>query len=1325
MPGLAFFFLFSSLFAVFWDVSAQTPYQLSKPNPIEESWRWQELEALRGNVLYCGMEDEAGVIWFGSNGGLLSYDGRQVEKILYPEGFTSVVSYCVFINGLDDVFVFTSKGLLRFKGDEWQVLQQGQDQIDFPNNRPLMATNSVGLTVLATPSGLYELDGDVLKPVVGMSELVASVVFDRHDNLWVVSGNGTQLNQFPATGKTIPSTALSKRYQFQHAPGVWMQIRYNEYEDELLIHSWRPDTPAYRYDKATDKFAEEVIEVGVNAAHMGSMAVGSYGFVLFLKTAMLSYHEQEWTLLAANDQKLPINGTFSIQRKSGNVIIGGRGEAIYEIDYANQRWDSFMGLNFQCEDKVGHFWFISLEGEVVEYDPVSRTALQHVSNVIDSPLTILCASNGSIWVAGAHEDVAAISHFDGEEWTRDLHPLLQDHISYLSALELSSGDLAFGGGFEFLNKPGGMVIYRKTENAYEISYVLNPRVPARIVGLAQTDPEHIWFGGGELVGSTLPGLEASLAIEELNVLWYDHISADKNGGLWVATWERGLFHLKEGVWTHFNRENGLRNEQVLYVLNDNFKPDTTWVATRLGLSKFENGYWINDVLPRNFQFSRESGTLKQSSDGSIWINTASRDWYYRKQNSSFQASALQSVFKTIRYVPDTQPPVAHFLDYTAKITEPASFHIKWKASDVWSVTPVAKLEYSYRLDDEDWSPFTLNNSVILTDLSKGGHSFELRTRDLDGNESRIAEPAIFTVIPPLWQRTWFILSLITVIVVIITLVVLLIRQRVQSILHLEEFKLQFFTNLSHELRTPLSLILGPLEQLASKLPKGVDQGPLVLARRNANKLLHLVEQILEFRRHDLGKVQLHPSYADLIDIVKKSIHSVEPLSLGKKQTVYFVSQLDSYRAWFDPDTMDKILDNLIGNAIKYTETGGEIIIKVSVEEASSAESVLAFVTVEDNGIGISEEKISHIFDPFYRVSDSYVQKNRGSGLGLALSKSLVESFGGGIKVESPISIIKGKARGTRFVVTLPLKKQPPLKTKQVDSEENTNSDSLAKLDSVVQLEEVEEAESVQAPPEKPSLLLVEDEADMRLYLKSELEGEFTILEAADGNAGLILAVQEIPDLIISDVMMPEMNGQEFCARIKSDEITSHIPVFMLTSLKSSQHELKSLNKGADDFFTKPVNVDILKQRIRNLFDYRRRLHERFNHLTSEQSFDTKAITSNPLDESFLNRAMRIIEEHLSDPLFDVEAFAVLMHGSRMTLYRKFKALTGESPSHCVRRMRMKKAAELLSSGNFNVSEVSDRVGMQDVTYFSTAFKKHYRITPSEFIAKPGRLSIED
>ena len=1312
---MGFLFSVATLFAVGKKVAAQIPFAIEKANPIKEPWRWHELEALRDLYLSGGTEDEEGKLWFGYPDGILSYDGRTIEKFAFPEAIGQVRTHCIFANQMDDLVVFTSMGLLRFQSGEWKALLEYNS--DYFNPRKLVAKNSQGLTVVATPSGLYQLLEYGVEQVAGISRWVLDVEFDKYDNLWLAVDDSANVLMIPNTGRAFSKTPNIRHYRFTEVGGLSPQIVYNSYEDQLLFHSWRPDIPAFVYSRDSDRFSIEPLSEGIFfASHPGSVSVGKHGFLFHTKSGVFNRYKGQWSEVLPSRENLPVNGTYSFRRRNGNLIIGGQGESIYEIDLTSQRWKSYPGLNFQCEADDGHLWFLTLAGGIVEYDPDLDAAVLHNSGVIESPQVMLCSKDGAVWAAGAHAGVAAVSYYDGRSWRRDRHPELGHYISYLSAINLDSGGIAFGTGSEYSYQKGGLVIYHPTTSGYDYSYALFPLVPNRIVGMAQTDPEHLWLGGFKLINIELPGFAPKRAPEDLEVLWVDHISADNDGGLWVATWERGLFHLADGRWKQFGPENGLISEQVFFVLNDLHRPGTIWIATHMGLSRFENGSWINEILPSGFQFNREGGTLKQSSDGALWLNFARRDWYYRRENSSFALSSLKDVFKSVCYKPGSEPPVVQFLDYYPEVVAPANIHISWNGLDFWSVTPEDKLEYSYRLDSGDWSPFSRDDSVVLTGLSKGPHSLELKVRDLDGNVGFVEKAAIFSVVPPLWQRGWFLLFVLFILIVIIAQVVLLVRQRVHSILRLEEFKLQFFTNLSHELRTPISLILGPLRQYLSKLPGDADPAPLKLALTNAQRLNHLVDQILEYRRFEVSNIKLNHSHADLVQVIQESIRQAEPLSLEKNQKVYFMSRLDRFLAWFDPDTVEKILGNLVLNAIKYTETGGEIMVKLSIDHSDSDETVIATISVEDNGIGIPDNEVVRIFEPFYQVRESAGLKSRGSGLGLALTKILVERCGGRIKVKSPITIgDDNKAKGTRFVVTLPLSARPP-STAMPEARTRTIPPELEQGGELV-LPQVAGSPEADITVEKPKILLAEDDADMRAYLKSELENTYQILEATDGNSGWKVAVKEVPDLIISDVMMPGMDGNEFCRRIKNNEITSHIPFFMLTALKAPDHELKSLDRGADDFFTKPVNFPILKQRIRNLFEYRSRLHDRYNQLHTQTTLDARAITSNALDESFLNRALRLIEENLPDSLFGVETFARRMHMSRMTLYRKFKALTGETPSHCLRRLRMQRASELLLSGTYNVSEVSDRVGMKDVAYFCTMFKKQFGVTPGEFGAK--------
>ncbi|MBK1875988.1 ATP-binding protein [Pelagicoccus mobilis] len=1314
--------LIGTLCALIEVVTAQVPYEVVKRNPIEEPWRWHELEALSELYLTCGVEDEEGKLWLGYEGGVASYDGRVVRHFPSSELAEDARTYSLFSNGTDDVILFTSGGLMRLKDQKWQMLVEYE--AGYYSSRNFAATNSHGLTVFATPVGLYQLSGEGVELVADFGERVFDIAFDNADNLWLVLGGEVRILKYANVGRSFPDSSTAQTYALDEQVDT-PEIVYNSFEDELLFHSWKPSLPAYRYDKEIDGFLEEdpIGDLDYHN-HVTSVSVERYGFLIFSKSALYNRVGGQWSEVLARGELLPLSDTFAFRRSNGNLVLGGHGESVYEIHFADERWESFPGLHFQCEGKNGKLWFISLEGKIVEYDSVTQTAQLHDSGPIDTPVAILGSRDGTIWVSGSHDGVAAVSFYDGEKWTRHQHEDLGRSIGHLSGIELISGEICFGSGSEYVGEHGGMVTYFTTDYGYGHSYLLNPAVPRRIAGMAQSKEGEIWMSGPRLWKFSLPDFRNLGLAKDLGVRWLDHITTDQEGTFWGAAWEFGLLRIKDGESTLYGRDEGLESEQVLYVLNDEYRPGTTWVATRLGISRFEDESWINNVLPRGFQFLREGATLKQDGAGDIWINTANRDWFFRTRNSDFEHSSLKEKFKSVRYRPDTQAPVVTLLEYPRELVSSANIRFAWEAKDYWSLTSEGALEYSYRLDDEDWSVFSKDTSVILTDLSNGEHTLELRVRDRDGNEGRIAEAATFSVIPPLWQRVWFILTLVSVLLVIVVLVVLLVRQRVQGILRLEEFKLQFFTNLSHELRTPISLILGPLEQFLSKYSDKEGTSQLKLAQKNALKLHHLVEQILEFRRFEVSAIQLQYARADLIGIIKNAIANAEPLSQEKKQEVFLVSQLTDYEAWFDPDSVEKILDNLIQNAIKYTEAGGEIFVKATIDEEESNGAVLGVVTVEDNGIGIPENKVAHIFDPFYRVKETHGQKNRGSGLGLALTKNLVERCGGRIQVKSPVVIKDGKAKGTRFVVTLPLLDKPPSSmqtTDEADAPEVLGSSSQGQIPKTVTAEK----DSENTTDDRPKILLVEDDPDMRAYLKSELEEGYQILEAKDGNGGLMVAAKEIPDLIVSDVMMPEMDGNDFCWRIKNDEITSHIPVFMLTALKANEHELKSLGKGADDYFTKPVNFPILKQRIRNLFEYRGRLHERYGQLKAEQSIDTKEITSNSLDESFLNRAMRNIDEHLDDPLFDVEALAGLMHMSRMTLYRKFKALTGEAPSGCIRSKRMTRAAELLETGTYNVSEVSDKIGMQDVAYFCTMFKKFHGVTPGDFMAKSKDVSTKE
>ena len=528
------------------------------------------------------------------------------------------------------------------------------------------------------------------------------------------------------------------------------------------------------------------------------------------------------------------------------------------------------------------------------------------------------------------------------------------------------------------------------------------------------------------------------------------------------------------------------------------------------------------------------------------------------------------------------------------------------------------------------------------------------------------------------------------------------RARLETIKlqELDRLKANFFTNLSHEFRTPLTLILGPAEKISSQTSSNVIKDSEVI-KRNSQRLLQLVNQLLDLSRLEVGKMKLEVSEQNIIQLLKGSFLSFASLAERKKITFKFNTSVENLNIYIDEDKVEKVIDNLLSNAFKFTPAGGRVELKVS----KNVEYVN--ISIEDTGIGIPKEKISKIFDRFYQVDGTHKREYEGTGIGLALSKELIELHKGKIVVGS----VEGK--GTTITISMPLGKKyytaeeicKPVKN------EKTNSDFIS--ESILFEETWNEKFNVNAiiETEKPLLLLVEDNSDVRTYIRENLEKEYTILEAVNGEEGQKKSIEQIPDLIISDVMMPKMDGFELCEKLKTDERTSHIPVILLTAKATSKDKITGYETGADDYIMKPFDVKELRVRVKNLIDQRKKLRE---HFLQEGIFslDSKDITS--IDRKFFERAIKIINEHLSDLSFGVESFASELSIGRTTLYKKLIAIVGEPPSDFIKRIRLSKANELIKIKSGNISEIALEVGFNNPAYFSECFKKQFGVTPSKY-----------
>ena len=521
----------------------------------------------------------------------------------------------------------------------------------------------------------------------------------------------------------------------------------------------------------------------------------------------------------------------------------------------------------------------------------------------------------------------------------------------------------------------------------------------------------------------------------------------------------------------------------------------------------------------------------------------------------------------------------------------------------------------------------------------------------------------------------------------------------EKLQELDRIKTNFFTNISHEFRTPLTLILGPLEKLMSESKDSNILSQYNLINKNANNLLKLVNQLLDLSSIDAGKMNLNIEKGDAVAFTKGITASFYPLASIRNIKLEFSSNLEELDTYFDKDKFEKILSNLLSNAVKYTNEKGNITISVSINENEVIE-----ISVEDDGIGIPSDEIGNIFNRFSKAKNSAAAG--GTGIGLALVKELVELHNGTISVKSEIN------KGTKFKIKLPLKIEYYKNVQNNSTSNSLDSSFLTQTQDEIS-EEVDDNEAkLKNLDDVPVVLIVEDEKDIRKFIKDNIESAYKVIESPNGKDGFEKAMEYIPDLIISDIIMPEMDGIELCKNIKTDEKTSHIPIVLLTAKSSVENKLEGLVTGADDYLSKPFNIFELQIRVGNLIEQRRKLRERFR---KEILLEPKEIDVTSADEKFLYRASNIIEEHIADYNFSVDNFTKEIGMSRMQLHRKLNAITGQSAGEFIRNFRLKRAAQLLQGKHGNIAEIAYDVGFNNPSYFSECFKKLFGALPSEYV----------
>ena len=1311
-------------------IHAKDRYEPIAGNLFEESWRWTELDLLKPYVIRQAAKAPDGKLWLAVHGGIIRYDGYEVTPYLYKDaGWEEHNTTAIYVAGNGIVYCVTKQFGACLEDGEWTRLFEIENELYSYSSNSRIAEAADGSIWIASRSGLFRVNGNQARRVELESNSFSSLMIDRSNRLWLSEITRREILRIDLNSETGLPQGDPFRIVTRAVKSTDFIVEFTEGSGGRIWISANSDLHALRLvegDRVKDVLGSWSGFGPTVQRHMLERRDGTLWVVT--QTLIAEYRNNEWIFHDMGEFATWFSFMYPFDEDT--LILGGYTDKTYRFDVSTTKWNSFQGLNFQCQDGEGRDWFISRNKRIVRFDPRDDSWISYDDSdgVIDRPIRMVVTGDGLIWASGSHNGLAAVGWYEDGFWSRNVHEEFAPNIAYHAVHEGTDKVLYFGSDFPAGNSydfKGGILKYWIEGGQVEFSYDFPPAVPKGIHQIVQTLDQKLWMCNASTLLVKEGSQRAEPVGEEFVGNWVDNLSVDAAGNLWVLAWRTGVSQWLDGEWKWHTLPSNIRGDKPAAMLASNESEDV-WVATNEGLSRFDGKTWFTHARLPELQLVRNKCRLVNSKDGSLWINIATDLWH---ENSSPLEAFRDEPFMTIRYSAGNRAPDTNIVHGEASIIESGNALISWSGMDVWSDTSHSNLHFSYRINQGPWSAYQMESQVLLESLESGDYVFEVRARDLDWNVDPTPAVFAFSVTPFLWKQTWFILLMLLGFGAIIGIALLLERMRVKHIIAVEEFKIDFFTNISHELRTPLSAIIGPLESMMKKKSADPLKGSLDMVYRNARRMLALVNQLLEFRKVELGKLKYEPVRSDLILFLKDVIYAHANLWERKAQQFQLNTRSEHRICCFDPDKLQHIVSNLISNAIKYTPPSGELAVTIDIEEKGPRGSFLkeAFIAdntgspwlrlvVEDSGIGIAPERQEMIFKPFYRERDH--QKDYvGSGIGLSYTFELVKLWGGAIDVESPIDMGNDRHPGTRFTVYLPLM--------EGDSSSQPVSSFVAKpLEPDVEvISDTMEDNADEAVP--TSVLVVDDNADIREFLETELSEQYRILTAENGREGFDAAKEFHPDLILADLMMPVMDGLKMCSLLRTDKETSHIPILMLTARRSDEFRIKGIEHGADDYFSKPVNIELLKARIHSLLESRRLLRERF---TRQIIIQPEEITVTPLDEQFLRKAIAIVQRHMRDEDFDVDTFSRKMGVARASLYRKMKATVGEAPYKFIRSMRLKRAAQLLKSGNYNVSQAMEQVGIEGLSHFGKIFKEEFGVTPSEYRLrhlKDAERSVEE
>ncbi|WP_417444336.1 two-component regulator propeller domain-containing protein [Joostella sp.] len=1315
-----------------------------------DSYRYvlNDSTSLSSSVVYCTFLDSKNRFWVGTEEGLNLYDQNNDQFLRIPstkfeaEYNKSISVRNLIEDGEGNIFIGTfGAGLFKIAVEEHRIdkieiekIQSSKLNMDTPITIEAIAIDRDGKIYAGTNLGIQEYDSqrNILKPSVFSKEFyvkdhVKSLIIDEKNNIWA----GTTSRGVYKASYNINNDSFREIENYLISENPFFSIE--SLEDETLLFGTEND---------------------------GMFHVDQQGNVLNNYKAS---NKDEKSLLSSSIWSL-------YQDKDNKIWLGyyNKGVAVYDPLY-----DKFKGLESLynnhnslqassvtsiAEDKQGKLW-VGMDGGGIDVIDRKKNNYTHINTSLKSSYKGLTSDYIQAIFIDSKQNIWAGS------WDKGIFFLKNGTKTFINTTtKTTNGGLQSDVVVSFDEDSKGIIwisTYHKGLHSYNPKtgkYTHYNTSEFQKTGISYSDAwkvlvdskDNIWLGTTnglykiEIKGNgnfMINSMKSKMEEKYHNVTTANHIlslyeSSDKN--IWIGTKGAGLckYDIANNTFIWYNKLNGLTLENVCGIIE--CENQNIWVSGNSGIVKVDTkineftNYTINDGLLSN-DFNMNASY--KNSTGEIYFGGYDGVDYFKpgeidinKSENFLYLSELKIFNKKVFPTQEKSP-----LDRVIAETDSISFNNKQSVFTIEysgvNHTRPEKNEYAYYLAgyEDTWNYVGSVKSATYTNLDPGNYIFKLKSSNNDGVWNTTPLELKITILPPWWKTSWALIGYLSLFFIGLYLLNKLTQNRIRTKQlakyeenkriqekDLNEKKFQFFTNISHEFRTPLTLIMNPLNDIMSNdklyLPEGVKSKHRII-QKNTARLHRLVNELLDFRKLELNKITLKAREFNLVGLTNDVLSYFKEEAHVKYIDLELITDEKDLLVWADLDMLEKVIFNLISNAFKATPEGGTISVSLYtkdelvtfplVNESYKAKAVE--LVVSDTGIGIPKEEIDKMFERFYQVNSLNKTYYGGTGIGLEVVQSFIELHKGKIEVSSEVE------DGTTFKIILPKGKEH-LNENEIYSDFYEQKKSNGRYLQTNILTNKAEEDQPKDSIHQYSVLIVEDNIELRNYLKSELKNHYRVITANNGKEGYDMAIEALPDVIITDVIMPEMNGFEFCRCIKTDIKTSHIPLLMLTAKAKIEDRIEGIEIGADAYMVKPFDLRLLKLRLSQLITSRQLIFNKYFSAISDLPANANTTS---LDKEFIQKALNYINQHIGDSDISVESLASHLNLSRSQVYRKIKALTNQTANEFIRNIRLHKAKVLIQAGNTNISEVSYTVGFSTSSYFTKCFKSYFGVLPTQ------------